>query len=132
MFIANLTPGRCGISARGFCFGVFMAYIPDKIKNFVLDRDGNRCIYCGKKVSMFWYIDSYNMTLDDRLEFDHFIPVSHGGEAKRTNIVVSCHICNCKKRNHDPGDYLSFNEYKRIKDHILAKECSTVKIAEAF
>jgi len=44
------------------------------------------CAYCGSKT---------------KLEQDHFIPLSKGGEYTKDNIVPSCKKCNVTKSNHD-------------------------------
>lgn len=55
------------------------AAIPDDIKAFVWNRDGGRCVRCGSQ---------------ERLEFDHVIPVSLGGSSTARNLQVLCEACN--------------------------------------
>lgn len=45
---------------------------------------GNRCCYCGE---------------EKPLTFEHFIPLSKGGEYATSNIIPSCQHCNSSKRN---------------------------------
>lgn len=47
------------------------------------DRYGHRCVYCGRKMK--------------RLEQDHIIPLSKGGNHTYSNIVPACRSCNAKK-----------------------------------
>src|SRR5690349_10688018 len=51
----------------------------------VLSRDGFRCRYCGANAC------------EDRLEVDHFHPVSRGGSNHATNLVTACRTCNAGK-----------------------------------
>lgn len=58
-------------------------YIPDLVKEAVLNRDGHKCVACGEK---------------DNLEFDHIVPVSQGGPSTEKNLQLLCRSCNRKKR----------------------------------
>lgn len=49
------------------------------------DAYDHRCAYCGNKMK--------------RLEKDHIIPLSKGGNHTYTNIVPACRRCNAKKRD---------------------------------
>lgn len=61
-------------------------------KNAIYKRDGGRCQYCTKK-----------MTLGDATK-DHVFPKSRGGKTSWTNIVIACKSCNQKKRNKTPEE----------------------------
>ena len=56
--------------------------IPDDVKVFVWNRDGGRCVRCGS---------------NQRLEFDHVIPVALGGANTARNLQLLCEICNRSK-----------------------------------
>lgn len=56
--------------------------IPDKVKMFVWQRDGGRCVRCGSRKN---------------LEYDHIIPVSKGGANTARNIQLLCETCNRSK-----------------------------------
>jgi hypothetical protein len=56
--------------------------ISTQTKNAVWRRDGGRCIECGSQ---------------ERLEYDHIIPVSKGGSNTERNIQLLCEKCNRKK-----------------------------------
>jgi hypothetical protein len=56
--------------------------IPDEVKVFVWNRDGGRCVRCGSQ---------------ERLEFDHVIPLALGGSNTARNLQVLCEGCNRAK-----------------------------------
>jgi hypothetical protein len=56
--------------------------IGEEVRIFVWRRDEGRCVKCGKQ---------------ERLEFDHIIPVSKGGSSTERNIQLLCESCNRKK-----------------------------------
>ena len=58
-------------------------YISSQTKQTVWDRDGGKCVNCGKEYD---------------LEFDHIIPYSKGGSNSPNNIQLLCRDCNSKKR----------------------------------
>ncbi|QQL45888.1 HNH endonuclease [Sulfuriroseicoccus oceanibius] len=58
--------------------------IPEKVRIFVWQRDGGRCVSCGD---------------NENLEFDHIIPFSKGGSATERNIQLLCRTCNASKGN---------------------------------
>lgn len=56
--------------------------IPERVRIFVWRRDGGKCVRCGS---------------NERLEFDHIIPVSEGGSNTERNIQLLCEPCNRSK-----------------------------------
>jgi hypothetical protein len=56
--------------------------IPDDVKQFVWQRDGGRCVICGKQ---------------ELLEYDHIIPVAKGGGNTARNLQLLCEACNRSK-----------------------------------
>jgi hypothetical protein len=58
------------------------APIPDEVKVFVWNRDGGRCVKCAS---------------NQRLEFDHVIPVALGGANTARNLQLLCETCNRSK-----------------------------------
>jgi 5-methylcytosine-specific restriction endonuclease McrA len=56
--------------------------IPDEVRMFVWQRDGGRCTKCGGQ---------------ERLEFDHVIPLALGGANTGRNIQLLCETCNRQK-----------------------------------
>ena len=57
--------------------------IPKYVCSEVIDRDGERCVYCGDEIGPF--------------HFDHVFPWSKGGGHSADNIVVACKSCNLSK-----------------------------------
>ena len=53
----------------------------------VLQRDGNKCVYCGKSGK------------HHQLELDHVVPRSKGGPDRYDNLVAACRPCNQKRGN---------------------------------
>jgi HAMP domain-containing protein len=58
--------------------------IPESVQRFIWQRDGGRCVRCGSQ---------------ERLEFDHIIPVSRGGATTERNLQLLCEVCNREKSN---------------------------------
>lgn len=56
--------------------------IPQAVRVAVWQRDGARCVECESQ---------------DRLEFDHIIPVVMGGSNTERNIQLLCETCNRRK-----------------------------------
>ncbi|RSV11654.1 HNH endonuclease, partial [Sphingomonas sp. ABOLF] len=58
--------------------------IPGWMRQQVFERDGFQCCDCGA---------------EDRLECDHVVPVSKGGETTLENLQTLCKPCNARKRD---------------------------------
>jgi hypothetical protein len=56
--------------------------IPEEVRIAVWRRDEGRCVGCGSQ---------------DRLEFDHVIPVAKGGSNTERNVQLLCERCNRSK-----------------------------------
>lgn len=81
---------------------------------YIKESFNHKCAYCGSK---------------SKLEQDHFIALTNGGEYTLENIIPSCRSCNVNKRNKDffewyPQQKFYSKDYeKQIKEHIsLQKE----------
>jgi hypothetical protein len=57
-------------------------YIPSNVKIAIWRRDVGKCVDCGPQ---------------EKLEYDHIIPVSKGGSNTERNIQLLCEKCNRKK-----------------------------------
>jgi 5-methylcytosine-specific restriction endonuclease McrA len=58
--------------------------IPESVRTYVWRRDEGKCVICGSQ---------------DRLEFDHIIPVIKGGGNTARNIQLLCEQCNRTKKD---------------------------------
>ena len=58
--------------------------IPKSVQRSVWRRDGGKCVECQSK---------------EKLEFDHIIPVTKGGNNTERNIQLLCEPCNRRKHN---------------------------------
>lgn len=69
-------------------------YISNKLKALVMIRDNSTCQMCGKTVK------------DDhiRVQIDHIVPLSWGGETVLENLQVLCSNCNEGKKNYVQGE----------------------------
>lgn len=56
--------------------------IPSQVKMYVWQRDQGRCVQCGS---------------NEKLEYDHIIPVSKGGSNTDRNLQLLCERCNRSK-----------------------------------
>ena len=56
--------------------------VPDDVKQLVWNRDGGTCQSCGSKTE---------------LQFDHIIPLAHGGGSTEANLQILCGPCNRRK-----------------------------------
>lgn len=75
------------------------------LREEVLKRDGYKCCVCGK-------------TEKDgvRLEIDHIIPVSKGGQSTISNLQTLCNSCNAKKNTMSNDEFIK----KIIKEKLIA------------
>ena len=56
-------------------------------REFIIKRDKSTCHICGKKVAF------------SKIELDHIIPISKGGEHTQANVAVAHKKCNRQKYN---------------------------------
>jgi len=55
------------------------------VRQFIFNRDSNQCLNCGKK---------------EKLQLDHIVPISKGGENKLSNLQTLCNSCNSIKKDN--------------------------------
>lgn len=74
--------------------------IPPEVKLVVGERDGHRCIMCGR------YDPSAN---EGRAEWScaHYIPRSHDGMGIEQNIVTLCPACHCAQHSYKGSETLA-------------------------
>ncbi len=61
--------------------------IPLKTRYQILERDNNRCVKCGATAK------------ESKLEVDHIVPVSQGGDDSHNNLQTMCWECNRGKKD---------------------------------
>jgi hypothetical protein len=57
--------------------------LPAEIRQLIIDRDDNTCVYCGE--------------VSGEMHIDHIVPVSRGGSDDPDNLCVACRSCNLSK-----------------------------------
>lgn len=81
--------------------------------NQIQDAFGWKCAYCGK---------------EDKLEQEHFIALSNGGEYTSNNIIPSCRICNSSKSNKDFFEwYPKYKHYSKTREYKILKHLNYYK-----
>ena len=79
--------------------------IPDldrKIEEALFDAVNHfdkKCPYCETNL--------YDGHIRDKIETDHYIPISLGGQHVPWNVLPSCKKCNRKKKNIHPNNFLN-------------------------
>jgi DNA-binding transcriptional MerR regulator len=76
-----------------------------------LSAFNKQCPYCGK--------DQYRVGIRDKIEIDHFVPISKGGQDVPWNLLPVCKECNRKKKDRQPISFLSPTVYQRCQDYLL-------------
>ena len=76
-----------------------------------LNEFDKKCPYCSKNL--------YEGGIRDKIEIDHFIPVSKGGQHFPWNLMPICKDCNRKKRAKLPIDFLSPEVFDRVNTYLL-------------
>lgn len=72
--------------------------LPQSLRWDVLNRDGHRCVYCGRAPG-----DGV------KLQVDHYIPVAKGGATVISNLRTACSDCNLGKQAKLPRSARSAN-----------------------
>ena len=62
-----------------------------EIKNYLLQKFGRKCMYCGKK--------------NIPLEIEHIIPKSRGGSSRVSNLTIACRKCNLEKGSQTAEEF---------------------------
>ncbi|WP_299805894.1 HNH endonuclease [Tardiphaga sp.] len=65
----------------------------ERIRQFIFDRDGRACTYCG--------------AVDEPLHCDHVVPASRGGSNEPSNLTTACKPCNLSKNDRTPAEWLN-------------------------
>jgi 5-methylcytosine-specific restriction endonuclease McrA len=62
-----------------------------EIKEYLLEKWGRRCVYCGKK--------------NVPLQIEHIVPRRRGGSDRVSNLTLSCEICNQRKGKQTASEF---------------------------
>lgn len=80
-------------------------YIPMKLKQSVIERDGFKCKICGKYISTIQDSRRLIKMGAGLYHIDHIVPVSQGGRATEENLQLTCPHCNLGRKR-----FFSFDE----------------------
>ncbi|MCK6512131.1 HNH endonuclease [Myxococcota bacterium] len=94
-----------------------MSYNNDEL-NWVYDRTGGYCFYCGIKLAFVNYGKVGNRGC---WEVDHFIPLASNGAHQPYNWVPACVDCNTRKSNLLPWHFMPdrFSQGERDPENYL-------------
>jgi hypothetical protein len=67
------------------------AAISSSVRRAVIERDGGRCYYCGRR-----FVGKHT---GRRPHIDHLTPVRWGGTEELDNLVAACRDCNLEKKD---------------------------------
>ncbi len=67
--------------------------IPEWVKRAIYYRDRGRCVLCNKDLSGM-------LSSQNKINYDHIIPLALGGLNDITNLQLLCDKCNQKKPHH--------------------------------
>jgi len=84
--------------------------IPKKTRATVMERDGYKCVFCGKTRN---------------LQIDHIMPVSTGGTNELNNLRVLCRSCNARRVMDD-----SFEMLRNMGDGNVGKVMSLLGVSD--
>ncbi len=70
-------------------------------KERVLERDGYRCVYCGRTFPA------------EQLTLDHVEPQTRGGDQSEGNLVTACRPCNTRKGSRPAWAFLADHQEER-------------------
>jgi hypothetical protein len=71
-------------------------YLPQWLKDGIFFRDKGRCQLCGKDLTRL-------LRSDNKIHFDHIVPLELGGNNDPTNYQILCEGCNTAKRDRHCG-----------------------------
>ena len=74
--------------------------IPAAMRREIIERDGNRCVYCGIRSGQLTFPGPFRAVI----HVDHVYPDSRGGDTQPWNLVCSCSRCNMCKSNRTPKE----------------------------
>jgi len=79
------------------------------VRRAVAKRDGRRCTYVGS--------GGVRCESRKRLEYDHVIPVAHGGEATVKNLRLRCRAHNLLEADREFGEHFMRHKREQSRPH---------------
>lgn len=73
-------------------------FIPMKLKQRIIERDGFKCRICGKYISTIQDSRRLIKMGAGLYHIDHIVPVSQGGRATEENLQLTCPHCNLSRK----------------------------------
>jgi len=89
--------------------------ISRKIKNQILKKQENKCIYCKCDLDGWIFNKKRQEYTPVKIHYDHFISWNYSRNDQENNLVAACHVCNFIKSD------LYFRDFVSTRDHILKK-----------
>lgn len=68
----------------------------------VLSRDRQACVYCTTALS------------EESFVLDHLVPIAKGGTNRKHNLVAACEVCNRRRGESDPVQFLRENYRQQL------------------
>jgi len=81
------------------CLSLEPGYIPVRIRRRVLERDGYRCVWCGRK---------------EKKRISYFIQKRAGGETSYYNLVTTCKGCKQKRHYDTPSQFIEKLQLEKL------------------
>ncbi len=73
-------------------------FIPMKLKQLIIERDGFKCRLCGKYISTIQDSRRLIKMGAGLYHIDHIIPVNQGGRAEKDNLQLTCPCCSLSRK----------------------------------
>lgn len=95
-------------------------FIPTKMKQKIIERDGFKCQICGKFISTTKDSKRLLKMTNGMFHIDHIVPVCQGGRATMENLRLTCPKCNLeRKRTYSVEEILELT----IQEKAFAENC---------
>ncbi len=92
-----------------------------KFLKILLEIDKGKCFYCGK-----------NLSSNEEIHIDHFIPWSYIYDDQLWNLVLSCRDCNLKKSDYLPPEKCLIKIKQRARLNPFITEGRNIDIEEIY
>lgn len=104
-------------------------FIPTKMKQSIIERDGFKCQICGKFVSTTKDSKRLLKMASGTFHIDHIVPVCQGGRATLENLRLTCPKCNLeRKRTYSVEEILELT----MREKTFAENCGELQKVSAL